>query len=160
MSLSSLRRLPSSEALLGDVLAQLTPRLAATAAQHDAAASFAHENFALLHQYGLISQVVPRAYGGAGAGLSEARRIVGAVAGGDASTALVLTMTYLQHRAIGRADSADTHWAEPVRAQVFRSAVEDGALHQFAAARSPTWARPRAAACRARSRRAWPMAGG
>ncbi|WER49293.1 acyl-CoA/acyl-ACP dehydrogenase [Cupriavidus sp. WKF15] len=125
MSLSSLRRLPSSEARLGDVLAGLRPRFAATAAQHDAAASFPHENFALLHQYGLISQAVPRAYGGGGAGLAEARRIIGAVAGGDAATALVLAMTYLQHRAIGR---ADTRWSEPVRQQVFASAVEEGGL--------------------------------
>ncbi len=125
MSLSSLRRLPSSEALLGDVLAQLTPRLAATAAQHDAAASFPHENFTLLHQYGLIGQVAPRAHGGGGAGLAEARRIIAAVAGGDPATALVLTMTYLQHRAIGRADA---HWSEPLRKQVFASAVEEGAL--------------------------------
>jgi alkylation response protein AidB-like acyl-CoA dehydrogenase len=120
MSLSSLRRLPSREPLLADVLAQLTPRLAATAAQHDADASFPHENFALLHQYGLISQVVPRAHGGAGAGLAEARRIIAAVAGGDPATALVLTMTYL-----GRADA---HWSEPLRKKVFASAVEDGAL--------------------------------
>lgn len=125
MSLSSLHRLPTSEARQAGVLADLSARFAATAADHDAHGSFPHDNFALLHQYGLIAQTVPAIYGGGGAGLAEARRIVSAVAGGDAATALVLTMTYLQHRVVGRADS---RWPEAVRQQVFRSAVEQGAL--------------------------------
>jgi len=125
MSSSSLHRLPVPSARLDDVLAELAARFAATAADHDAAGSFPHDNFALLHQYGLIAQVVPAAQGGGGANLAEARRIVAAVARGDAATALVLTMTYLQHRAIGR---ADTHWPPALRQQVFRSAVEQGAL--------------------------------
>jgi alkylation response protein AidB-like acyl-CoA dehydrogenase len=126
MSLAStLRRLPSSEARLGEVLAGLSTRFAASAGAHDAAASFPHDNFAQLHANGLIAQVVPHAQGGGGAGLAQARRIVAAVAGGDAATALVLTMTYLQHRAIARADS---HWPQTVRDQVFASAVQDGAL--------------------------------
>ena len=125
MTSSSLRRLPTSESRLASLLAELTPRLAATAAAYDVSGSFPHDNFALLHQYGLISQAVPVASGGGGAGLAEARRIVAAVAGGESATALVLTMTYLQHRTIGRADS---RWPEAVRQQVFRSAVEEGAL--------------------------------
>ncbi|EYS80491.1 acyl-CoA dehydrogenase [Cupriavidus sp. SK-4] len=126
MSLTStLRRLPSSEARLGEVLAGLSLRFAASAGAHDAAASFPHDNFAQLHANGLVAQVVPHAQGGGGAGLAQARRIVAAVAGGDAATALVLTMTYLQHRAIARADS---HWPHTVRDQVYASAVQDGAL--------------------------------
>ncbi|WP_454764350.1 acyl-CoA dehydrogenase family protein [Cupriavidus campinensis] len=125
MSSTPLRRLPTSEARQAAVLAALTGRLAATAARHDADASFPHAHFAWLHADGLIAQVVPRGHGGGGAGLAEARRIVAAVAAGDPATALVLTMTYLQHRAIGRADS---RWPEAVRRQVFASAVEEGAL--------------------------------
>ncbi|WP_455288042.1 acyl-CoA dehydrogenase family protein [Cupriavidus necator] len=124
-STSSLRRLPSSDARLGDVLAELSARFAAGASAHDAAASFPHDNFAQLHAHGLTAQVVPREHGGGGAGLAQARRIVAAAAGGDPATALVLTMTYLQHRAIARADS---HWSGTVRDQVFASAVQDGAL--------------------------------
>jgi alkylation response protein AidB-like acyl-CoA dehydrogenase len=124
-STATLRRLPSSDARLGEVLAGLAAGFAASAGAHDAAASFAHGNFAQLHANGLIAEVVPRAQGGGGAGLAQARRIVAAVAGGDAATALVLTMTYLQHRAIARADS---HWPQTVRDQVFASAVQDGAL--------------------------------
>lgn len=125
MSSSPLRRLPASEPRLADVLAELTARFAATAADHDAQGSFPHDNFDWLHRHGLIAKVVPREYGGGGAGLAEARRIVAAVASGDAATALVLTMTYLQHRAIGRADS---RWPEAVRREVFSSAVASGAL--------------------------------
>lgn len=125
MSSSSLRRLPTPPARLADVLADLSARFAATAADYDVTGRFPHDNFALLHQYGLIAQTVPSSYGGAGAGLAEARRIVAGVAAGDAATALVLTMTYLQHRTIGRADS---RWPESVRQQVFRSAVEEGGL--------------------------------
>ena len=77
-STSSLRRLPSSDARLGDVLAELSARFAAGAGAHDAAASFPHENFAQLHTHGLTAQVVPREHGGGGAGLAQARRIVAA----------------------------------------------------------------------------------
>lgn len=125
MSSSSLHRLPVSEARLDDVLAELAARFATTAADHDASGAFPHDNFALLHEYGLIAQVVPVAHGGGGAGLTRARQTIAAVAGGDAATALVLTMTYLVHRSIGRADSP---WPQAVRQQVFRSAVEEGAL--------------------------------
>lgn len=125
MSASSLHRLPTPAARLDDVLADLSARFAARAAHHDETGAFPHEHFAQLHASGLVSHVVPAAHGGGGAGLAEARRVIAAVAGGDAATALVLTMTYLQHRAIGRADS---RWPDAVREQVFRSAVASGAL--------------------------------
>jgi hypothetical protein len=151
-----LRRLPTSEARLAKALAELTPRLAATAADHDSRGTFPHDNFALLHQYGLISQAVPVASGGGGAGLAEARRIIAAVAGGDAATALVLTMTYLQHRAIGRDEA---RWPEAVREQVFRSAVEEGALINSLRV-EPELGSPARVVCRAPWPRAWAIAGG
>ncbi|MCG5260564.1 acyl-CoA dehydrogenase [Cupriavidus gilardii] len=125
MPSSALRRLPGSEPRLDDTLYTLRATFAATAARHDADGSFAHDNVALLHRYGLIAQVVPQAFGGGGANLAQARRIVAAVAAGDAATALVLTMTYLQHRAIAR---DDRHWPAAVAQQVFASAVSEGAL--------------------------------
>ncbi|KAB0597460.1 acyl-CoA dehydrogenase family protein [Cupriavidus gilardii] len=137
MPSSTLLRLPASEPHLDRMLDRtrndtlditldaLRTAFAATAARHDADGSFAHENFALLHRHGLIAQVVPQAHGGAGANLARARRIVAAVAAGDAATALVLTMTYLQHRAIAR---DDRHWPPPAAQQVFGSAVSEGAL--------------------------------
>lgn len=125
MSSIPLHRLPTAPERLAEVLAAITPQLAATAAEHDAYGTFAHENFALLHASGLTAQVIPQAHGGGGADLATARRIIAAVAYGDAATALVLTMTYLQHRALGR---ADTRWPAHLRQQVFSTALNEGAL--------------------------------
>ncbi|KVN12082.1 acyl-CoA dehydrogenase [Burkholderia stagnalis] len=121
----TLRHLPADDARVAALLERIAPELAADAARNDLHGRFPHENFARLHRAGLIAQVVPREHGGAGATLAQASRIVAAVARADPATALVLTMTYLQHRALGRADS---RWPEPLRRAVFDSAVADGAL--------------------------------
>ncbi|KVZ94166.1 acyl-CoA dehydrogenase family protein [Burkholderia ubonensis] len=124
-----LRHLPAADgyadARVAALLDRLAPELAADAARNDVLGRFPHENFARLQRAGLIAQVVPRDYGGAGATLAQASRIVAAVARADPAAALVLTMTYLQHRALGRADS---RWPESLRRAVFDSAVADGAL--------------------------------
>lgn len=125
MSSLPLHRLPTPPERLADVLAAVTPQLAASAAEHDLHGTFAHDNFALLHASGLIAQVIPQSHGGGGADLKTARQIIAAIARADAATALVLTMTYLQHRAISRADS---RWPAHVRQQVFATALNDGAL--------------------------------
>lgn len=122
---AALRHLPADDARLAACLAQVAPRLAERSAHYDATGEFPHEHFELLHRYGLVAQIVPREYGGAGATLAQARRIVAEVAYRDAATALVLTMTYLQHHGLARADS---RWPASLRAQVFDSAVADGAL--------------------------------
>ncbi|MBU9435237.1 acyl-CoA/acyl-ACP dehydrogenase [Burkholderia multivorans] len=122
---SSLHRLPDDEARLAALLDRLVPELAADAARNDVDGRFPHENLARLQRAGLIAQVVPREFGGAGATLARASRIVAAVARADPATALVLTMTYLQHRALGRPDN---RWPAHVRRAVFDSAVADGAL--------------------------------
>jgi alkylation response protein AidB-like acyl-CoA dehydrogenase len=124
------RRLPvphlvSRPDQLSAVLDELTQRFADGAERHDREASFPFENFAELQRHGLIAAVVPSASGGGGATLADARRIVSAVARGEPSTALVLTMTYLQHRGISRADS---RWSPDLRDALYRSAVADGAL--------------------------------
>ncbi|WP_343727338.1 acyl-CoA dehydrogenase family protein [Burkholderia seminalis] len=127
----ALRLLPAdpaddaNDARVAALLDRLAPDLAADAARNDADGRFPHENFARLHRAGLIAQVVPREHGGGGATLARASRIVAAVARADPATALVLTMTYLQHRALGRADN---RWPAPVRRAVFDSAVAHGAL--------------------------------
>ncbi|WP_175823128.1 acyl-CoA dehydrogenase family protein [Burkholderia sp. BCC0419] len=115
----------TNDARLAALLERLAPELAADAARNDVDGRFPHENFARLHRAGLIAQVVPREHGGAGATLAQASRIVAAVARADPATALVLTMTYLQHRALGRADN---RWPAQVRRAVFDSAVVHGAL--------------------------------
>lgn len=110
---------------LDAVLRELTQRFAEGAERHDRDASFAHENFAELQRHGLIASVVPVVHGGGGATLATARRIVAAVAQGDPSTALVLTMTFLLHRSQSRADA---RWSPRLRGELFRTAVEQGAL--------------------------------
>lgn len=110
---------------LDAVLHALTQRFADGAERHDRDASFPFANFAELQRHGLVAAVVPVAEGGGGASLASARRIVSAVARGEPSTALVLTMTYLTHRGISRADS---RWSPQLRDALYRSAVTDGAL--------------------------------
>ncbi len=106
-------------------LQQLTARFAAAADAHDREGSFPFDNFTELQRLGLIAAVVPQAQGGGGADLATARRIVAAVAQGEPATALVLSMTYLVHRSIGRTDS---RWPAALRDEVWRSAVQAGAL--------------------------------
>ena len=127
MSTHALQRtaLPPAPAIDDVVLTQLTARFAATAADHDRYGSFPHDNFAALQQHGLIALVAPTALGGGGASLGTARRVIAAVARGEPATALILTMTYLQHSTITRADS---RWPRHLRERVLQDAVRHGAL--------------------------------
>ena len=95
------------------------------AADHDRHATFPFENFDALKQAGLLGLTVPVEYGGDGAGLSETCDVLGAIAYGDASTALVLAMQYLMHATIARGSN---NWPVHFRELVARDAVERGAL--------------------------------
>ncbi|WP_295550185.1 acyl-CoA dehydrogenase family protein [uncultured Pseudacidovorax sp.] len=106
-------------------LAALTRRFAATAADHDLAGRFPHDNFEELQRLGLIGLVAPTAWGGGGATLTEARRVIAAVAAGEPATALVLTMTYLQHQALRHPAS---RWPAHLGEAVARSGAREGAL--------------------------------
>lgn len=128
MNSSLLYRLPSAPAVAGlhpTVLARLTAQLAGGAAELDASGAFPHANFAALHEAGLVALVVPRPWGGAGAGLAETRRVVAALAHAEPATALILTMTYLQHLALVQEGS---RWPLALRERVARDAVQHGAL--------------------------------
>ena len=107
------------------LLARLSARFARTAADHDRSGAFPRDNFTALHAQGLVALVAPAACGGGGASLEAARRVLAAVAYGEPATALILTMTWLQHHAIGRSDS---RWPAALRERVLRDAVADGAL--------------------------------
>ena len=106
------------------LLAELTARFAAGAARHDREASFPHENFEHLHELRLLALTVPRSLGGLGANLEQTARVVAAVARGEPSTALVLTMQYLHHASNKHA----TRWPRHLLERVAREAVEEGAL--------------------------------
>lgn len=106
-------------------LAGLSRCFAAQAPLLDRSGAFPFENFERLKELGLIGAVVPVLAGGAGANLTQARRIIAAIARGEPSTALVLSMSYLVHRALARPESG---WPPHLRDRVWRSAVADGAL--------------------------------
>ena len=97
---------------------------ATRAADHDRHASFPFENFEALKRARLLALTVPTEFGGDGGGLKDTCDVLGAVAEGDASTALVLAMQYLMHATIARAE----RWPASIRDRLAREAVADGAL--------------------------------
>ncbi|WP_427162561.1 acyl-CoA dehydrogenase family protein [Aliinostoc sp. HNIBRCY26] len=80
-----------------DLVDSLAADFATRAATHDRDRSFPFENFDALHQAQLLSLTVPVEFGGQAVGYTTACRVIEKIASGDASTALVLTMHYLQH---------------------------------------------------------------
>jgi alkylation response protein AidB-like acyl-CoA dehydrogenase len=108
----------------GANLEALSEDFATRAGIHDHEGSFPHENFARLHQAGLLGLTVPRQHGGAGAGLAEAAEAIGMVAKGCASTALVFAMQLTHQAALAREDLVP----QALRARVATDAVREGAL--------------------------------
>ncbi|MGO4714456.1 acyl-CoA dehydrogenase family protein [Bradyrhizobium sp. 2TAF24] len=78
----------------------LASGFAARAAQHDRDRSFPFENFRELADAGLLALTVPAARGGLGGGVRDAAHVLGIVGHADPSTALVLSMHYIQHLTI------------------------------------------------------------
>jgi alkylation response protein AidB-like acyl-CoA dehydrogenase len=106
------------------LLEGISEQLAATAHIYDESGDFPHDNFKLLQERGLLALTVPKALGGGGASLAQARKAIGAIAKGEPSTALILVMQYLQHSRL----QDNRNWPEALRVQVARDAVEHGAL--------------------------------
>jgi len=102
----------------------LACEFAARAAQHDRDASFPFENFDRLSEAGLLALTVPAALGGTGAGALDAARIIGIFAKADPSTALVLSMHYIQHLVMARS----VRWPGRLARKLAREAVEGVAL--------------------------------
>ncbi|MBD2664021.1 acyl-CoA dehydrogenase family protein [Richelia sinica] len=97
---------------------------ATRAAIHDIEASFPFENFKILHEAGLLSLTIPQELGGQGLGLAHICRIIEKIAQGDASTALVLTMHYVQHAQASR----HRRWPPEIYQRLCRESVEGIAL--------------------------------
>jgi alkylation response protein AidB-like acyl-CoA dehydrogenase len=123
---NSIRKEPSTDVVptLLERAERLAPDFAARAARHDRAASFPFENFNLLSQAGLLALTVPAALGGAGAGALDAARIIGIFGKADPSTALVLSMHYIQHLVMARS----TRWPGRLARRLARETVEGVAL--------------------------------
>lgn len=109
----------SAAPVTAELLDRITRQLAATAEDYDRSAEFPRANFDLLAREGLIALTVPRELGGRGASLSEALRVLGAVAKGEPSTALILFMTYHYHATPARA----RNWPQDIYEQLARDAV-------------------------------------
>ncbi|MGI4940729.1 MAG: acyl-CoA dehydrogenase family protein [Janthinobacterium lividum] len=107
-----------------DPLHGMIAAVAANAARHDREGSFPADSLALLHTQGLLALTVPRAQGGEGAGLARLVSVVGRVAEGCASTALILSMQLLHQHALARS----ANWAPGLKATVAEGAVTSGAL--------------------------------
>ncbi|NVM74368.1 alkylation response protein AidB-like acyl-CoA dehydrogenase [Duganella sp. SG902] len=128
--MTSVLRLPTAEHShqldspeFAALLETLTAEFAATAEQHDRDGSFPHRNFERLHELGLLGLTVPRALGGLGANLAQTTRVIAAVARGEPSTALVLTMQCLHH-----ASGRQAKWPQHLLHRVVEDTLRDGAL--------------------------------
>jgi len=107
-----------------DVARAIAAKFAERAAEHDRAVSFPHKNFFDIRASGISKMVVPKEFGGWGATLSEACAAVEALAEGDGSTALSLSM-HLQ--TVG--EMADRRgWPDGLFEELCRDIVERGAL--------------------------------
>lgn len=115
---------PESSTDLNTVLDLLRTQFAERAEEHDRHGSFPVENFALLHEFGLLSLTVPRDVGGGGANLATTASVIRAIAQAEPATALVVIMQYLFHLGIVQ----NSRWPLRVRKMVQRDAVENGAL--------------------------------
>ncbi|WP_338831298.1 acyl-CoA dehydrogenase family protein [Bradyrhizobium sp. 27S5] len=103
---------------------RLAEVFAARAPAHDRDASFPFENFVDLSREGLLALTVPAALGGGGAGARDAIRVLGIIGKADPSTALVLSMHYIQHLVMARS----TRWPGRLSRKLARETVEGVAL--------------------------------
>jgi alkylation response protein AidB-like acyl-CoA dehydrogenase len=78
-----------------------------------------------LREAGLIGLTIAREHGGRGAGLAEALRVLGAVAKGEPSTALILFMTYGYYAGTF---SRTEHWPRGLFARLAREAATEISL--------------------------------
>jgi len=78
----------------------LSRQFAQTAADHDRSGKLPAGNFTALANAGLLSLTVSREAGGEGAGLALAAEVIGILAQGEPSTALVLAMHYINHAVV------------------------------------------------------------
>lgn len=98
--------------------------LAASAPEHDRAASFPSEGVDAVFRAGLLTCTVGPAYGGPGLGVAETARVLQEVGAGDPAVALVACMTLLTHAA----QSLDASWPQDVYAQVLAESARGPVL--------------------------------
>ena len=103
----------------------LTEFFAARAASYDRSGHFPHANFERLAAEGLLALAASPGDGGGGAGLARCLTLIGAVAQGCASTALVLAMQLIHTHLPIR----DPRWPASLRSQIARDALAGGLIN-------------------------------
>ena len=93
---------------------ELGKRFSLTARHYDETGEFPFANFDALHEAGLLGLVTAVEHGGLGGGLTEALAVVSAIARGEPSTALVLSMHYNQHYSVRFSGKWPKHLVERV----------------------------------------------
>lgn len=111
-------------ATMRQTLDELVARFAPRAAAHDRSGEIATENLDECHAAGLLGLTITRMDGGLGGGLRQVVDVVGALATGDPTTALIVAMHSLQHMLIAE----NSRWPDAARRQVIETALRDGAL--------------------------------
>ncbi len=106
-------------------LSQLKKQFSASAARFDASGEFPYENFEALRRAGLLSLVASAPYGHH-ASLLQTRQAIESIAYGEPATALVLTMTYLNHHLL---DASDNRWPATLKHRVLESASHGGLIN-------------------------------
>src|SRR5437868_4343688 len=107
-----------------DCARELAVGFAERAAAHDRDASFPFENFRELSDAGLLALTVPAALGGGGAGARDAGHVLGIFGKADPSTALVLSMHYIQHLVMARSE----RWPARLARKLAKETVDGVAL--------------------------------
>lgn len=103
----------------------LSADFAQRAPAHDLEGSFPFQNFADLHQAGLLTLAAPVDLGGQGATLAQLVDVIGAIGQGDPATGLVLIMQYAQHRSMARPGQ---RWPRALAQRLVREAADVGSL--------------------------------
>jgi len=103
---------------------ELSVGFAERAAAYDRDASFPFRNFEELSAAGLLSLTVPAALGGGGAGAQTTARVLQIFGKADPSTALVLSMHYIQHLVMARS----ARWPGRLVRKLAKESVEGVAL--------------------------------
>jgi alkylation response protein AidB-like acyl-CoA dehydrogenase len=107
-----------------DEIGALVEAFAAEAGQHDRDGSFPFDNMARLQEAGLLNLTARREDGGEDAGLARVTSLVGEIAQGCSSTALILAMQLIQLKTV----STSPAWPAHLRSRVARGAGRYGEL--------------------------------